>query len=823
MAFTKRRLRVSLSSKLKSITGVYHQSSYCSVSYSGLQVTLTSLKTGTGYVYLNGILNSNDNKAVVLFIVIVAANGSLSTGDPYIFTTDPNFDKVPTTVQKQLQTYSSVDDLDTSEPAENPNVTPCVNTEEVNTIFTQFDSEDDLLPKVFVGFCIKKNQWCINYTTDTEVTANSDYMLYENVYDGLLDCLNASFSLLTSNRATKQKVAIITSGSTGSAKLNQNSRVSSSNRMYNSVSIKPSSYTILDFQDNYIYMDYSETFVSGSTTYNIYALFDIERGGKYITISNINIIGKCTYAAFLAQASYILFKNFHLLLAQGEHRNAGIGIRAQSQANAIANVELSRWSHHLYFDNCTFNGVDEHGIETFNAYEIYGKTIKATDIGGCGILLNCSYNAWINEVIAKRCCSSGTYAATRFANDCGPNINIHYVYGEACGNGVFLVSSSNDIHIDKINLVNTHSTPIYVGGSAGLHVQSGKISTNGGELKYTKFDGTTGTTNAAKNAGIFSVAGSSSHFLPQWNNVFKNIVIEGYKTGYAERYKMSANYNVYTNIDTSKCTQVKSAETSGTGTVEDIGFNFCVIDRQKGAGYDEITGEEIISGNYTYYLAADSESYVIMEYNGDEENVTIPNSYNGKTISRIGSFAFYGNNTIKTLVVNNNIKTLAGLCFGACENLESVKFTSGGECEIGHCAFRGCTKLSTLDLSGVSKLRASCFAWCTSLTEVVCPKNVVYFGGNIFYNCNLKLTIECDDKSLMTVEPYAFYFMGRNSSVTFTSITKPGDSSLTGVGANSAKNYYYVSQNYVEQNVYKPGIWCKYYYHIAIPLTFASA
>ena len=176
MAFTKRRLRVSLSSKLKSITGVYHQSSYCSVSYSGLQVTLTSLKTGTGYVYLNGILNSNDNKAVVLFIVIVAANGSLSTGDPYIFTTDPNFDKVPTTVQKQLQTYSSVDDLDTSEPAENPNVTPCVNTEEVNTIFTQFDSEDDLLPKVFVGFCIKKNQWCINYTTDTEVTANSDYM-----------------------------------------------------------------------------------------------------------------------------------------------------------------------------------------------------------------------------------------------------------------------------------------------------------------------------------------------------------------------------------------------------------------------------------------------------------------------------------------------------------------------------------------------------------------------------------------------------------------------------------------------------------------------
>ena len=123
MAFTKRRLRVSLSSYFKSITGIYHPSSYCSVSYSGLQLTFTSEKAGTCYIYLNGILNSNDNKAVVLFIVIVGANGSLSTGDPYVFTTDPNFDKVPTTIQKELQTYSSIEGLDNSEPGENPNVT----------------------------------------------------------------------------------------------------------------------------------------------------------------------------------------------------------------------------------------------------------------------------------------------------------------------------------------------------------------------------------------------------------------------------------------------------------------------------------------------------------------------------------------------------------------------------------------------------------------------------------------------------------------------------------------------------------------------------
>ena len=558
MVFKNRRLRISLSSYLKSITGIYHGTSYCSVTVSNLQVTLTSLKPGTGYLYLKGIYYSNDNKAVLLLIVIVGENGSLSVGEPFIITTDPNFDKEPINVQKELGTYSSVEGLDTSEPEDNPNITPCIDTEEIKQKFTEFDSEDDILPKIFIGFCLKKNQWCINYTTDIEVTENSEFILYGTTYEGLLDCINfASNNLLTKDRTVKEKIAIITSGSTGPSTVNQNSRVGKSNRMYDSVSIMPTNYTILDFQDNIIYIDSSETFTTSSIKYNINALFDMERNTRYVTICNVTIIGKTTYGAFLAQSYFDLFKNFHIKAAKGEYLSCYIGIRAQSQANAIANVSLDRWSHDLYFDNCTFDAITDHGIETFNVYNMYATTIKCTDLGGCGILLNCSYNAWINEVIAIRCCASRTYAATRFANDAGPNINIHYVYGEACGNGVFLVSSSNGITIDKVKLINIHATPVYVGGSAGLNIKSGEILTNGGELKYSNYDGTTGSNPASTSTALFCVAGSSSHFLPQWNNVFENIKIEGYKTGYAERYRMSANYNIYNNIDTSGCQYVK--------------------------------------------------------------------------------------------------------------------------------------------------------------------------------------------------------------------------------------------------------------------------
>ena len=818
MGFVKRRLRIDVPSDIKAITGIYHPSTYCSVTYTDTKITLTSTSPGNAYIYLNGLMKSTDEKAVILYIILVAENGSLSTGEPYIFSKDPNFTKIPTTIQKELGTTSSIEGLDVSEPEDIEN--PFVNTEEVNQQFEQFKDEDSILPKVFVGFCINKNKWCINYTTDTNITANSNYILYETTYEGLLDCLKTAFSLLTSGRTTKEKVIVITSGTTGTASQNQSSKVNKNNRNYNSVSMQPSSYTILDFQDNYIYVDKSESFIS-TYTYNINAVINMERGVKYVTICNLTLIGRYTYGIFLAQASNIYMKNIHITIAQGEFESCYIGIRAQSQANAIANVELSRWSHELYFDNCTFCGVEDHGIETFNAYNIWGKRIEATDIGGCGILLNCSYNTWINEVIAIRCCPQATYAATRYANDAGPNINIHYVYGEACGNGVFLVSSSNDIRIDKINLVNIHSTPIYVGGSAGLQIKSGKILTNGGIIKYSNADGTLGSVNATTSAAIFSVNGSSSHFLPQWNDVFENIKIEGFKTGYVERYRMSANYNIYNNIDTSGCQQVKSGAGSGSGTDEDQSFNFAVIDGQKGAGYDEITGDKIVSGDYTYALAKDEESYVIMSYNGSNDTITIPSVYNEKPVSRIGSFSFFANEIIKSVTINPNIKTLGGLCFGACPNLETVIFSEGGSAEVGHCSFRGCKKLKNLDLSGASILRASSFAWCYGLTDVTCPKNVVYFGGNVFYDCNINLTIECDDISLMTVEPYAFYYIGSNSTITFTGVNEP--TNVIGVGANSANNYYYYSQNAVENKVYLPGVWCKYYYHVRVPPTFKTS
>ena len=818
--FTQKEIKISLESYLKSIINIENKSIYCASSFynENLEVTFKSLKPGKTYMYFNGILKSNDNKALVLVIVTIDERGYISYDENiYIFSDDTSHNKIPSTIQKEFNTYTFLDGLDTSEPEENPDITPRVDVDKINSKFSEFDSENEIKTKIKVAFCINNNKWSFLYTKDTEIDEYSEFILYDNFYDGLLDCVNDSFGLLTSERTTKEKISIITSGSTGTAAKNPNSIVKDTNRMGNSVAIKCSSYVILDFEENYIYIDNTEKLKKGSKEYGLDCLIDIERGVKYTTICNLNLFGMQTYGIFVAGSSFILFKNIKVSIAQGENRSVSIGIRVQSQDNAIANVALGRWSHDIYFDNCSFNGLNEHGIETFNVYNIYMTTINITDVGGCGVLLNCSYNAWINRIIGIRCCASDTYAAVRFANDCGPNINIHYVYGEACGNGVFLVSSSNDIYIDKINLVNIHSTPIYVGGCAGLHIQSGKIISNGGEIKFSTFKGETGVKTATISTAIFLVGGSSSQFLPQWNNVFENIIIDGFNCGYGERYNMSSNYNIYNNIDTTGCTKVKNADGQGTGTEEDIGFGFCVIDGMKGPGNEIITGDIISSGDYSYALNSDSTSYILIEYSGLDTNVITPKKFKGKPVSRIGSFAFYGNKNLMSITITSNIKSLGGLSFGNCTSLKALKFMKGGEYEVGHCAFRGCSKLNKVDLTGVKILRASSFAWCKSLKKLVCPKNVVYFGSNCFYNDNIDLTIECDDISLMTVEPYAFYYIGFDSKINFTGISKP--SNVIGVSA-TANGYYYNSQSYVERKVYKPGVWCKYYYHVAVTPTF---
>ena len=91
------------------------------------------------------------------FIIKIDERGFVSCDDLYIFSTDPNFDKVPTTIEKNIKHL--VHQKDNTEPEDNPNIKPYVDVEELSNKFSQFDSEESIKQKVKIDFFIIIRKW----------------------------------------------------------------------------------------------------------------------------------------------------------------------------------------------------------------------------------------------------------------------------------------------------------------------------------------------------------------------------------------------------------------------------------------------------------------------------------------------------------------------------------------------------------------------------------------------------------------------------------------------------------------------------------------
>ena len=107
--FSQRKVTLSLEPHLKSIIKVENKSLYCSASFNDTEVTLLSVNPGKTFIYFDGILQINDNRALVLIIVTINERGGITYDENlYVFSTNTSFNIIPTTVQKEFQTYSSI-------------------------------------------------------------------------------------------------------------------------------------------------------------------------------------------------------------------------------------------------------------------------------------------------------------------------------------------------------------------------------------------------------------------------------------------------------------------------------------------------------------------------------------------------------------------------------------------------------------------------------------------------------------------------------------------------------------------------------------------
>lgn len=135
--------------------------------------------------------------------------------------------------------------------------------------------------------------------------------------------------------------------------------------------------------------------------------------------------------------------------------------------------------------------------------------------------------------------------------------------------------------------------------------------------------------------------------------------------------------------------------------------------------------------------------YVLIDYNGTDEEVTLPNN-----ILHLGDGVFAGH-AITGITLNSRLKT------------------------IGKGAFENCSKLTSVTFSeNVTTMGDNAFAGCELLSEITIPNSVTSLGEGIFKECK-KLTSATLPQNITEIPPYTFY-KTKIASWDFSNIKKIG-------------------------------------------------
>ena len=158
-----------------------------------------------------------------------------------------------------------------------------------------------------------------------------------------------------------------------------------------------------------------------------------------------------------------------------------------------------------------------------------------------------------------------------------------------------------------------------------------------------------------------------------------------------------------------------------------------------------------ISNDNGYIVYTEGEEKILLGYNGTESDLILP-SY----ITQIYNRAFYGCESLISVVIPDSVNYIGGSAFYSCNNLTSVVIGKSVT-SIGNSAFYGCNNLTSVVIpDSVTSIGAYAFYGCSSLTSVVIPDSVTYIGDSAFYSC-YNLTSVVIPNSVTYIGDSAFY------------------------------------------------------------------
>ena len=161
-------------------------------------------------------------------------------------------------------------------------------------------------------------------------------------------------------------------------------------------------------------------------------------------------------------------------------------------------------------------------------------------------------------------------------------------------------------------------------------------------------------------------------------------------------------------------------------------------------GYENITlyAHWVEEASAFEYFIEDGKAY-LTSYNGDDENVSIPEKLGGYTVYGVCEGAFAGSDKVKQITIPSTVQLIEAESFKGCSNLYNIIFSGGNEnYSINSgvlftadgteliCALEGRTLVSYVVPEGVTKIARGAFVNHTNLKKIEIPDSVVEIEEN---------------------------------------------------------------------------------------------
>lgn len=191
-----------------------------------------------------------------------------------------------------------------------------------------------------------------------------------------------------------------------------------------------------------------------------------------------------------------------------------------------------------------------------------------------------------------------------------------------------------------------------------------------------------------------------------------------------------------------------------------------------------------VSGDYTYTISGTNA--IITAYSGVGGDIVIPSSLDGYIVTTIDTMAFYGNNSLTSVILPNTVTRLNDNAFAWCQNCASITLSDN---------------LTYID-------KSQFYGWF-ALTSIVIPASVTYLGNWVFASCTALESITFLSMSTPTLGGLSWLLdvptTVRGHAYTASSFPAPGESwngLVMGVYIDAPTSLFYVydGSSWINQN-----------------------